>query len=498
MDYKELVFSFNKIGIALSSETKLQNLFNLIVDEIIDFADCDACSLYIKDEIRSELIFQATKTVSLTKKDGSDSVFKSFSMPIEIKSIAGYTAITGETVNIADCYQIPADKPYEFNKSFDIKTGYRTISMLSVPMRDNESRILGVIQLINQTDPDGRIVPFSREFEEIILSLASQAAVALSNARLLEANKNLYKALVEAFSEAIEARSPHTAGHSKRVAFISRMIAEQINSKSDGIYKNVYFDDENLEELKYAALLHDVGKVAVPENVLEKRNKLEEDDISIIKNRFEIIKFSTEFHTHDEALKTNFLEQIDADLKFLLDKNLPGPCSDEDKAKIVGIGNKKYVDFQGAEHTYLEDEEIFMLTHFVKGNFSPDEWEKMKRHVTNTLDILQAVPFTEELKNIPRIAGAHHEMLDGSGYPYNVHGEDIMLQSRILAVADVFEALTAHDRPYKKAIPIDKAKQILGFMAKDGELDKDIVEMFINENLYQSYIDSRDNGLINV
>ncbi len=495
MDYKELVFSFNRIGIALTSETKLQNLFNLIVNEIIEFADCDACSLYIKDGIRSELIFQATKTVSLAK-NGADSVFRSFSVPLEMKSIAGYTAITGETVNIEDCYNIPDDKPYEFNKSYDIKTGYRTVSMLSVPMKDNEGSILGVVQLINKTEPDGSIVPFSKEFEQIILSLASQAAVALSNARLLEANKNLYKALVEAFSEAIEARSPHTAGHSKRVAFISHMIAEHINSKKEGTFKNIFFDEEKLEELKYAALLHDVGKVAVPENVLEKRNKLEEDDVAVIKNRFEVIKFSTEFHIHDEQLKAEFLKKIDEDLKFLLEKNLPGPCSDEDKAKIIEIGSKRYVDFQGEEHAYLEEEEIYMLTNFVKGNFSPEEWEKMKKHVTNTLDILQTVPFTDELRDIPKIAGAHHEMLDGSGYPHNVRGDGIMLQSRILAVADVFEALTAHDRPYKKAIPIDKAKQILGFMAKDGELDKEIVDMFINENLYQSYIDSRDSGQI--
>jgi HD-GYP domain-containing protein (c-di-GMP phosphodiesterase class II) len=498
MDYKELVFALNRIGIALGSETKLQNLFNLIVDEIIKFAGCDACSLYIRDRERSELIFQATKTLTLSGKSGAESVFKSFSVPIELKSIAGYTAITGETVNIKDCYNIPKDKSYDFNESYDIKTGYKTVSMLSVPMKDSEGDVLGVIQLINKFDSNGKIVPFSKEFEEIIKSLASQAAVALINARLLEANKNLYKALVEAFSEAIEARSPHTAGHSKRVAYISGMIAEHINKKNEGIYQNIFFSYEKLEELKYAALLHDVGKVAVPESVLEKRNKLEEDEVAIIKNRFEVIKFSTEYNIHDEELKNDFLKQIEDDLRFLLEKNAPGFCSEDDKKKITEIGNKTYIDFNGIEHTYLEADEIYMLTNFVKGNFSPEEWEKMKRHVVSTLDILMTVPFTEELKDIPKIAGAHHEMLDGSGYPYNVQGEGIMLQSRILAVADVFEALTATDRPYKKAIPIDKAKQILGFMAKDGELDKDIVDMFINDNIYLDYLEARDNGIIHV
>jgi len=303
---------------------------------------------------------------------------------------------------------------------------------------------------------------------------------------------------VEAFSEAIEARSPHTAGHSKRVAYISGMIAEHINKKNEGIFQNIFFSYEKLEELKYAALLHDVGKVAVPESVLEKRNKLEEDEIAIIKNRFEVIKFSTEYNIHDEDLKSNFIKQIEDDLKFLLEKNAPGFCSEDDKKKIMEIGNKTYIDFNNIEHTYLEADEIYMLTNFVKGNFSPEEWEKMKRHVVSTLDILLTVPFTDELKDIPKIAGAHHEMLDGSGYPYNVHGEGIMLQSRILAVADVFEALTASDRPYKKAIPIDKAKQILGFMAKDGELDKDIVDMFINDNIYLDYLEARDSGIIHV
>jgi HD-GYP domain-containing protein (c-di-GMP phosphodiesterase class II) len=498
MDYKELVFALNRIGIALGSETKLQNLFNLIVDEIINFAECDACSLYIKDAVKNELVFQATKTLSLKQRKGTESVFKSFSVPIELKSIAGYTTITGETVNLEDCYNIPKDTSYDFNESYDQKTGYKTVSMLSVPMKDSEGDVLGVIQLINKFDRKGKIVPFSKEFEEIILSLASQAAVALINARLLEANRNLYKALVEAFSEAIEARSPHTAGHSKRVAYISNLIAEHINKKDDGYFANIFFSDEKLEELKYAALLHDVGKVAVPESVLEKRNKLEEDEVAIIKNRFEIIKFSTEFNIHDEKLKESFIKQIEEDLRFILDKNAPGFCSEDDKKKIIEIGNKKFVDFDGVEHSYLEEDEIYMLTNFVKGNFSPEEWEKMKRHVNNTLDILETVPFTDDLKDIPKIAGAHHEMLNGSGYPFSVQGENIMLQSRILAVADVFEALTASDRPYKKAMPIDKAVQVIGFMAKDGELDKELVGMFISDGLYQKYLEARDNGHINV
>jgi HD-GYP domain-containing protein (c-di-GMP phosphodiesterase class II) len=495
MNYKEMVFSFNRIGIALGSETKMSNLFNLIVDEIIDFTNCDACSLYITNLNKHELIFEATKTVSMWKED-EESVFRSFPVPLTKTSISGYTAITGETVNINDCYNIGDDKVYSFDKSYDIKIGYRTESMLSVPMKSTDGEILGVIQLINKFDDNNNIVPFSEEFEQIIHSLASQAAVALSNVRLLEANKNLYKALVKSFSQAIEERSPHTAGHSKRVAYISEMIANHINQKKEGVYENISFSDEKLEELKYAALLHDVGKVAVPENVLEKQNKLSDDEIEVITNRFETIKFSA---THnmvnmDEIKQT--IDSIDEELSFIINKNLPGFINDEDKVKIKKIGLKLFTDFDNSEHHFLTEKEIFMLTDFVKGNFSPDEWEMMKKHVSSTLDILKEVPFTDELKDIPKIAGAHHEMLDGSGYPHNLHKDKIMLQSRILAVADVFEALTAADRPYKKAVPLDRALKIIGFMAKDGELDIELVTMFLDDKLYEIYLDARDNDRI--
>ena len=495
MNYKEMVFSFNRIGIALGSETKMNNLFNLIVDEIIDFTSCDACSLYIANLKKQELIFEATKTVSLLKK-GEISVFKSFSVPLARTSISGYTAITGETININDCYDIGDDKEYGFDKSYDTKTGYRTKSMLSVPMKSTDGDTIGVIQLINKFDDNNKIIPFSEEFEQIILSLASQAAVALSNVRLLEANKNLYKALVKAFSQAIEERSPHTAGHSKRVAYISAMIAGHINDKKEGAYKNISFSDEKLEELKYAALLHDIGKVAVPENVLEKQNKLSDEEIEVITNRFEIIKFSATHNMEDLDEIKKVIDNIDDKLSFIVAKNLPGYINDEDKAKVKEIGLKVYNEFDNTKHHYLTEKEVFMLTDFVKGNFSPDEWEKMKRHVSSTLDILKEVPFTEELQDIPKIAGAHHEMLDGSGYPHHIGKEKIMLQSRILAVADVFEALTAADRPYKKAVPLDRSLKILGFMAKDGELDKGLVDMFLDDKLYEVYLDARDNDRI--
>ena len=254
MNYKELVFALNKIGIALSSQRNLNKLLNLIVEEIIDFADCDAASLYIREYNPDQLIFQAAKNMTMEKRNSqSMGQFKAFPVALQKKSIAGYTAITGEIINIPDCYNLPVECEYQFNKSYDEMNSYRTVSMLSVPMKTADGNILGVIQLINKFDKNQQIIPFSQEFEEIITSLASQAAVAITNVRLLQQNKDLYKALVSSFSEAIEARSPHTAGHSKRVAYICLLIANEISKLQSGRYAGRKFTRDEIEELRIAA-----------------------------------------------------------------------------------------------------------------------------------------------------------------------------------------------------------------------------------------------------
>ena len=488
MDYKKLVFTLNKVGIALGSEMNLEKLLDLLIIKIIEFAKCDACSLYLREYNPDRLLFQSSRTMSLQDRKER---LKSIQVPLETKSISGFVALTGEVVNIKDCNNIENDKKYKFNDSFDKQTGYKTVSMLAVPLKNNKGKIVGVVQLINKFNNNNEIISFPKEFEEIVLSLAGQAAVAIDNANLLEANKNLYKALVRAFSESIEARSPHTAGHSKRVAFISEKISKAINNTVEGKYAKLFFSKEELEELKYAALLHDVGKVAVSEKILEKGNKLTEQNIETIKERFGKIKFSVLLSEKNKEFANNKIIEIQKELNFILQKNIPGFLIDEDKARLKLISQKKYQDLDGIYKNYLTSDEYYNLK-IEKGSFTPEEKTEMQNHVLYSLDLLQEIPFTEELKNIPLYAGAHHEMLDGSGYPAQIKGKSIPIQSRILAVADIFEALTAADRPYKKAIPLPIALKILKEEADRGKLDKEIVNIFLNNKIYDIYLKNKE------
>lgn len=494
MNYKELVFALNKIGIALSSERNLNRLLSLIVDEIIDFADCDAASLYLREYNPDQLIFQAAKNLTMEKRNSqSMGQFKAFPVALQKQSIAGYTAITGEIINIKDCYHLADHTEYKFNSSYDDMNGYKTISMLSVPMKGPDGKIIGVIQLINKFDNKKNIMPFTVEFEEIVASLASQAAVAISNVRLLQQNKDLYKALVSSFSEAIEARSPHTAGHSKRVAYICLLIAKELAQLTEGCYAGRVFSKEEIEELRIAALLHDVGKISVPEVVLEKANKLSNEQISIIVLRFECIKYYYKNILTDTVELQNKLLEIDNDLTFVLQKNIPRFMNEDELCRLQAIAAKTYQDYSGADKNWLTEKEFFYLK-VNKGNFTPDELKIMQNHVVYTYDILKNVPFTEELENIPVFAASHHEMLNGSGYPKHIKAEDIPLQARIMAVADIFEALTAADRPYKPAIPLEKSLDILRFEVKDGRLDGELVKLFIDHKIYDKYLTARDSN----
>ncbi len=502
MNYKELVYSLNKIGIALSSEKNLYKLLEFMVNEITLFADCDACSLYLREYEPDRLIFETTKTLSMKN---STKKFKAFPIPLEKTSIAGYTAVTGEIVNIDDCYNIDPSKEYSFDSSFDKRVGYKTKSMLAVPMIDHKGKIIGVIQLINRFEKEVSIfdienieelqtrgiIPFSSEFIEIITSLASQAAIAISNIRLLEDNKNLYRALVHSFSEAIEARSPHTAGHSKRVTFISSLIAKKINSIDTGFFKNTFFTDDELEELKFSALLHDVGKVSVKEKILEKANKLSDEQIDVIKERYNSIKFSIKLESTDYEKEELSLIEANDELDFILKINVPGFLSDDDLERINNISKKRYLNVENIEQKYLSQIELDLLK-IRKGSFAPEEMKQMQQHVVYTTEILKPIKFTEELKNVSVYAASHHEMLDGSGYPNKLKAGDIPLQSRILAIADIFEALTANDRPYKKAMPLKKSLSILQEDAERGKLDSNIVNLFIKDKVYKQYIESRD------
>lgn len=501
VELEEQIRKLNAIGIALSGEHDLDQLLDLIVTEARHFTNADGGSLYIKEGNR--LNFRVAQTESLEKRDGGRRPSPSFYLPLTRESIAGYVALTGEVLNIEDVYDVPPTVAYRINKQFDIQNNYRSKSMLVVPMRDHTDNIIGVLQLINSMDEHGCVIPFEPEFEELILSLASQAAVAIRNVNLIEEIKNLFRSLVQYSARAIDARSPHTAGHSGRVAKYCVRMAHAINAASEGRFRDVRFTPEEIEELRMAGWLHDIGKIGVRESVLEKTNKLTDEQLEIIVHRFELIKNKIRADTLEQKCKmlqagehdtkvvaqleselVRKLQEIDELLAFIKRINTPGFLAEEDQRRLQEIADRTYVNNDGVKCKYLTPGEVEHLS-VVRGNLTEDEYKEVQSHVEQTLSILNKIPFTDDLKNIPKHAAAHHEYLDGSGYPRGLQGDEISLQSRILCVADIFDALNSPDRPYKEALPLEKSFGILREEVRAGKIDGDIVELFIQNELYQ-------------
>lgn len=499
-ELQEQIRKLNAIGIALSSEHDLNKLLELIVTEARHFTRADGGSLYIKEG--DKLHFTVAQTESLAKQQEASQPFKSVYLPLTRESIAGYVALTGEILNIKDVYHIPPTVRYRVNKDFDRKTGYRSKSMLVVPMRDHQDEIIGVLQLINSLDEHGEVVPFKQEYESLVLSLASQAAVAIRNATLIKEIKNLFRALVRYSAKAIDARSPHTAGHSGRVAKYSVRIAQAINEETEGRLAKIHFTPEAIEEFRMAAWLHDIGKIGVRESVLEKTTKLTEDQIETISERFESIKNATRSHyaelklamlSEDNANPAALEEldrklaaelgEIDDALAFIKRINVPGYVNEEDRLRLKHLAEGRYKTSSGEERFFLTPKEYENLS-IVKGNLTEAEYKEIQSHVDQTLSILKKIPFTRDLQNIPKYAAAHHEYLNGTGYPRGLKGDEIPIQSRIMCIADIYDALSSSDRPYKKAIPLEKTLDILREEVKAGKLDGDIVELFIRKKLY--------------
>lgn len=501
-ELEEQIRKLNKIGIALSSEQDLNRLLEVIVREARAFTHADGGSLYIREKDR--LNFTVAQTESLDKRGEKRKPFTSFYLPLSKESIAGYVALTGEILNIKDVYEVPDEVEYKINKVFDNQNNYRSQSMLVVPMRDTDGEIIGVLQLINSLSDDGIVSVFKTEYEALVHSLASQAAVAIRNVKLLNEIKSLFKSLVRYSAKAIDARSPHTAGHSGRVAKFSVRIAEAINDESNGGLKDVNFSPVEIEELRMAGWLHDIGKIGVRESVLEKANKLNIDQMNTVYERFESIKQSIEKKYLQAELNLlrngqtanpgevkgrkaqcdKEIAQVGQVFEFIQRINVPGYLIDDDLKLLKCIHRRTFVDRLGNEKKYLLPEEYEHLA-IIKGNLTKGEYREIQAHVSHTLDILEKMPFTKEMAKIPDYAAAHHELMDGSGYPRGLRGDEIPVQARIMCIADIFDALNSPDRPYKKATPLERTLQILQEEAKAGKLDADIVDMFIRRKLYQ-------------
>jgi HD-GYP domain-containing protein (c-di-GMP phosphodiesterase class II) len=491
---KEQIERLNQIGIALTSETHLPTLLELIVQEVRGFTRADAGSLYSIQ--RNQLRFEVAQNDTLqAREDKVSEAFRPYPMPLDKTSIAGYVAITGKTLNISDVYELSGIEEYRFNPAFDERNRYRTRSMLVVPMRDHENEIIGALQLINSLDDQGKVTVFDRDQEDLVASLASQAAAAVQNARLINAVHDIFAALVRYSASAIDARSPHTAGHSRRVATYAMRLAQAVNEEQNGPLAGTYFNDKDMEELNYAAWLHDIGKIGIREELLERVDRLSQPEMELITTRFEAIKLALardferqrteagDSKSVDSFELESRLREVDEDLEFIRELNRAKKISSAEIQRIKDIQRKKFRNARGEVKVYLNDEEVHNLS-LPRGNLTNEEFQEVQGHVLQTLNIINKIPFTRDLERIPMIAAAHHEKLDGSGYPLGLKDADIMIQARILGIADVYDALTAADRPYRGAMPADEALQLLLREAEAGKLDPNLVEIFVREKLY--------------
>ncbi|MGA7921726.1 MAG: HD domain-containing phosphohydrolase [Candidatus Acidiferrales bacterium] len=505
----------NEIGVALSSQKDIQVLLNLILAKAREITRADAGSLYlVQEESQGRRL-----RFMLTQNDSVEFPFKEFTLPLAEDSMAGYTALRGEVLNFADAYKIPSDMPFRFNDRYDRDSGYRTQSLLTLPMRNAKDEVLGVLQLINSkhdpgarlrtaADVAGQVQPFQPRSVRLALSLASQAAVAYENRRLYEDIQTLFEGFVSAAVTAIEQRDPTTSGHSLRVAAYTEGLAEVVDRISTGSYSSKHFDLEQMKEIRYAALLHDFGKVGVREDVLVKAKKLYPLQMDLLKQRFDYIRKELEANMVRRKLQT-FLERdrgdalseiarlsedfdqrltrIEEYLEFIVTANEPTLLEEGQFRKLREIAQQYFVDTKGIEKPYLSADEARLLS-IPKGSLDESERLQIEAHVVYTFNFLTQIPWTKELRGVPEIARAHHEKLNGKGYPYKLHGDQIPLPAKMMSVCDIFDALTASDRPYKRAVPVDRAFAILDDCARNNEIDSELVRLFRESKLYERVI----------
>jgi len=506
----EEIEKLTQIGLALSAEPDIDRLLEMIVDEARRFTGADGGTLYIVDDDEKELLFSIAQTDSLNVRMGGSAgditwppirLYNEDGTP-NYQNVSSYAALSGEMVNIDDVYNTE-NFDFKGTRRFDSSTGYHSQSMLVVPLRNHENDTIGVLQLLNAMDgPGGKIIPFSPECQRLTESLASQAAVALTNNRLIRDLRLLLESFFKSIATAIDEKSPYTGNHGRRVVELTIYIAEKINDTNEGPFRDVFLDGNQMNELAMAAWLHDVGKIAVPEYVMDKSTKLESiyDRINLLKTRFEVIKRDIEIdhikrhRTSSESSKAysdngsyeKDLKSLDEDFDFIESVNVGSEfMSDEKIERVKKIASRKW-KIKGEERQLLSDEEVKNLC-VRKGTLTEDEKNVINGHAALTYDILSQLPFPKKLRNIPHYAASHHEFINGTGYPKGLKGDDIPLQARILALADIFEALTAGDRPYRKGNMLSGAIKILEFMVEDNLLDKDLFDLFIKDRIYLDY-----------
>jgi len=501
------------IARAMTTVRDVDKLLGVILEKSRFVTGADAGAIYILEHQGAQTLLR----FKLTQNDSVTFDSREFTMPLSDRSMAGTAAMSKTTLNIPNVYELPAGSTFSFDPSFDRRTGYFTRSMLVAPLISQRDEVIGVIQLINKkrdagrkllsrVDVDEQVVPFDERSQEILEMLAAQAGVSLETAMLYEEIRELFEGFVKASVEAIESRDPTTSGHSRRVADLTVELAKVVDSESLGPYAAASFKPEDLRELEYASLLHDFGKIGVRERVLVKAKKLYDERLELVRARFDYVARSIEADVL--ARKVRMLEsgaareaidsldrelaerraELDASWSAVCAANEPTIMSSGDFAKIESIARETYVDLRGEMRTLLEGDEVTSLM-VSKGSLTQVEFDEIRSHVAHTFRFLSRIPWGKSLRRVPIIAGAHHERLNGTGYPNRLRAEEIPVQSKMMSVSDIYDALTASDRPYKKAVPVERAIDILDFSVKDGHLDAELVRIFKEARIWERTVE---------
>ncbi|SVB22237.1 uncharacterized protein METZ01_LOCUS175091 [marine metagenome] len=516
------ISNMSAIGLALSKEKDMDKLLEMILLEAKRISNADGGTLYMMTDDQ-RLKFSIMITDSLNIHMGGTSGKEIPFYPVKLymddgqpnkTMIAANAGLTGDTINIPDAYKA---KGFDFagTKAFDEKTGYRSKSFLTVPLKNHEDEIIGVLQLLNAQDiKTKKVIPFSDSVQKSVEALSSQAAVAITNKNLIKDLEVLFESFIKLIASAIDAKSPYTGGHCSRVPEITMLLAESVNEINDGPFAGIQFTDKEMYELKIAAWLHDCGKVATPEAVVDKGTKLETiyDRIHTVATRFEVLKRDEEIkylkkqlkiqkddslieNQKKEALKkarTLYLKRIkqqEDDKSFIEESNVGGEFMSQDrKDRVNKIASYRWKD-NGSPKPFFSEDEIYNLC-ISRGTLTPEERKIINDHIVVTIDMLEQLPYPKHLRNVPEFAGGHHEKLDGTGYPKGLNHSEMSVQAKIMAIADIFEALTARDRPYKKGKTLSQAMRILGFMKNDAHIDTELFEVFVKEKIYLKYAES--------
>ena len=504
-----------EIARALTTERELDKLLGLILEKARFITGADAGSIYVvegddADPSRRLLHFK------LSQNDSVSFDSREFVVPVSPRSMAGYVALHNQTLEIEDVYEMGPGVPYAFDRSFDDKLGYRTKSMLVTPLGSSQGEVIGVLQLINRKreperrllvpgDAEAHVLPFDERSKELVATLAAQAGIALENAILYEEIRGIFDGFVRASVAAIDARDPTTSGHSHRVAELTLGLAQAVEREDSGLYAGVRWKREDLREIEYASLLHDFGKIGVRENVLVKAKKLYPHELELVRQRFEFVMRTLESEVLTKKLRALERGASGADLADLDDElarrraelraalgvveeaNEPTVLAAGNFKRIEELGRETFCRLDGVECPLLTAEEVRSLS-VTRGSLRAEEYDEIRSHVTHTYRFLSKIPWGKSFSRLAQIAGSHHERLNGTGYPGRLRAEEIPLQSKMMSVSDIFDALTASDRPYKRAVPLEKALDILGFEVKDGHLDGELVRIFVAARPWQQML----------